>query len=291
MTDLLKNDNILMCLQNHTDINLSELEISKMKSGTTDGLVYTFSENGLPKYVLKLDHPQQIIHVDQFLYTYQHVQLLPKLIYTDTGKGFIVYEHINGTTHYNRGSKINWMTLLVSELFNHYVNYDLNGSWGRVGGIEHQTWHDFNMCSLESTRVNIGDLLPEEDYFKVKSIVERIANDERQELKYLLHGDTGVHNFVFKDNRLAGIIDPSPIVGPIIYDFTYAFCSSPDDLDVETLLSAFSLLKRVPIGKMRLIEEVICQLYTRIGVCVKVHPHDLEDYLKAWDYWRRLMPS
>ncbi|MBO0586862.1 hypothetical protein [Sporosarcina sp. E16_8] len=147
------------------------------------------------------------------------------------------------------------------------------------------------MCSLESARVNIGDLLPHEDYYKVKSIVERIASDEQQELKFLLHGDTGVHNFVFQHNRLTGIIDPSPIAGPIIYDFTYAFCSSPDDLDVETLLSVFSLLKQVPIGKVRLIEEVIFQLYTRIGVCVKVHPHDLEDYLKAWDYWRRLMPS
>ena len=124
----------------------------------------------------------------------------------------------------------------------------------------------------------------------MKSIVERIAMDEKQEMKYLLHGDTGVHNFVFQDNALNGVIDPSPLVGPIIYDFTYAFCSSPDDLNVETLLSSFAFLKHVPMGKTRLIEEIIFQLYTRIGVCVKVHPHDLDDYLQAWEYWRNLMP-
>ncbi|WP_339252259.1 hypothetical protein NSQ43_00915 [Sporosarcina sp. FSL W8-0480] len=37
----------------------------------------------------------------------------------------------------------------------------------------------------------------------------------------------------------------------------------------------------------RLIEEVVFQLYTRIGICKKAHPHDLEEYLKAWVYWKR----
>lgn len=85
------------------------------------------------------------------------------------------------------------------------------------------------------------------------------------------------------------MIDPSPLVGPIIYDFTYAFCSSPDDLSVETLLSTFSLLNNVDIGIERLIEEVVVQLYTRIGICIKVHPNDLDAYLKAWKYWRTLI--
>lgn len=39
-----------MYLQDHTDINLSELEISRMKSGTTDGLVYVLPENSLLKF-------------------------------------------------------------------------------------------------------------------------------------------------------------------------------------------------------------------------------------------------
>ena len=118
-----------------------------------------------------------------------------------------------------------------------------------------------------------------------------LGKDENQEEKYLLHGDTGVHNFVYKKSVLTGIIDPSPIIGPVIYDFTYAFCSSPDDLDLEILLASFSLLNNVSIEKSRLIEEVVVQLYTRIGICVNVHPHDLEDYLNAWEYWRSLIPS
>lgn len=45
------------------------------------------------------------------------------------------------------------------------------------------------------------------------------------------------------------------------------------------------------LDRSRLIEEVIFQLYCRIGICVKLHPHDVADYLKAWDYWRLFLDS
>ena len=142
-------------------INLNKQRITKMKSGTTDGLVYSSSEHNVPKYVLKLDHPKQINFASRFFHTYQNVRLFPKLYYTDPEKKFILYAYIEGTTHYNRGSKIEWMTLLVNELFNHYVKYDQNAGWGRLDGIPQQTWYDFNRRSLESARTNIRDLLPE----------------------------------------------------------------------------------------------------------------------------------
>jgi aminoglycoside phosphotransferase (APT) family kinase protein len=122
---------------------------------------------------------------------------------------------------------------------------------------------------------------------QMKTIAERLAKHERQKDKHLLHGDTGVHNFVFHQDQLVGVIDPDPMVGPVIYDFTYAFCSSPDDLDMETLLVSFALLKNVEMDTSRLVEEVVFQLYTRIGICKKVHPHDLDEYLKAWGYWKQ----
>jgi hypothetical protein len=40
------------------------------------------------------------------------------------------------------------------------------------------------------------------------------------------------------------------------------------------------------IEKIRLMEETLFQLYCRIGICLRHHPHDLESYLKAWDYWK-----
>ncbi len=105
-----------------------------------------------------------------------------------------------------------------------------------------------------------------------------------------MHGDCGVHNFIFNDGELFGVIDPIPVIGDPIYDLIYAFCSSPDDLTKETIDSAVSQLmikkeKNIPF----LYEEVIIGLYLRLGTCIKHHPHDFEEYLKAWYYWKDLI--
>lgn len=91
------------------------------------------------------------------------------------------------------------------------------------------SWREFNERSLEGARSNVEGILPAEDFDKMKSIIEDISNVNNT---YALHGDTGVHNFVFNEGGLMGVIDPSPMMGPILYDFTYAFCSSPDDLNL-----------------------------------------------------------
>lgn len=262
------------------------LEDRKM-NGTTDGLVYMLTVNEEPTYVLKLDNSANISIVNQFHSTYPTRSILPKLYYTDPANAFILYSYIKGTTHYHRGAKINWLSLLVTELLNHYQLEESTEKWGRLVDPCH-SWREFNERGIEGARKNLDNLLPTEDYDKVHSLLEDTSNVSQ---KYLLHGDAGVHNFVFDQSSLTGVIDPSPVVGPIIYDFAYAFCSSPDDLNLETLFTAFDLLHDTSISQLRLIQEVILQLYCRIGICATVHPHDLEDYLKAWDDWKVLIPS
>ncbi|MGD6854017.1 phosphotransferase [Bacillus infantis] len=283
-----KIENVIRDLQDKRIIDLNEPDINMLK-GTTEGLVYTLSENTMPKYVIKYDRPQEIEYVERFLQSCRNVSLLPEWLYTDPQKEFIVYSFITGTTHYNRGLKEDWMRTLVKEVLNHYEECHPEEAWGRLDQPR-KSWHEFNKISVGLAYRDLGDLLPEEDYFKVKSIVERISRSG-EEKKYLLHGDTGVHNFVFNHRVLTGVIDPSPIIGPVIYDFTYAFCSSPDDLNIETLLSSFTLLEHASMGKSQLIDEVVVQLYTRLGICVRVHPQDLEGYLRAWDYWKSLVSS
>ncbi|WP_159888221.1 aminoglycoside phosphotransferase family protein [Paenibacillus puerhi] len=255
------------------------------RSGTTDGIVYFLSEHDEPKYVLKIDHPHQIALTEQFLGTYRHLELFPEILYTDPAKAYLVYTYLTGTTHYNRGLKINWLTILVKELFNHYEKYVQTDQWGRLESPI-PSWREWNYRSLVDTRNDWGSLLSIEDFNRVESIFENISKHEDQQVRYLLQGDTGVHNFVFYEHSLVGVIDPAPMIGPLLYDFTYAFCSSPDDLNLETLMAAFDLLHHEPIERSRLIEEVIFQLYCRIGICIKFHPHDLEDYLIAWEYWK-----
>ncbi|TXK76133.1 hypothetical protein [Paenibacillus sp. N3.4] len=262
--------------------------LNKM-NGTTEGLVYTLTVSDSPKYVLKLDSSENIFLVEQLHQAYLNSTLLPKLLYIDPAKTFIVYVYTAGTTHFNRGTKIDWLTVLIKDLLNHYEIYQQTDKWGYWLEDPCETWHNFIDRGVEYARINVGSCLPVEDYYKVKSFVRNISTGEGYE-RFLLHGDCGVHNFVFEQNAITRVIDPSPMVGPVIYDFIYAFCSSPDDLNLETLISTFTLLNHKPIGRARLIEEVIIQLYCRIGICLKHHPYDSAEYLKAWSYWKALVP-
>ncbi|QUG42494.1 hypothetical protein KD050_04265 [Psychrobacillus sp. INOP01] len=285
-------DEIINRLKYQGIIKEENIEYKQIKSGTTNGTIYLLSNGEKPLYVLKKDRPEIITTTKDFLNAYRNVQLLPNVYYTDENNEFIVYSYIFGDTHINRGSKLDWMTIIVEELFNQYKKADEKVSRGRVMGINRNSWADFNLESLEYAKANIGDSFSSEEHSRVEVLVNKLNTYEYQEEKYYLHGDAGVHNFVFNDNKLNGIIDPSPLIGPKIYDFTYAFCSSPDDFDLETLFSSFKVLNQdSSIDNSMLLEEVLFQLYTRIGICKKVHPHDLGAYLEAWKEWREYLPS
>jgi len=287
-----KINDILDILINKGLILNDGLELKRLRSGTTNGVLYTLIAKKMPTYVIKIDNPKIITSTQDFLLAYNDVKLMPDVLYTDDKKEFIAYSYISGETHYNRGSKLEWMTILINELFNKYKKMDKDIPWGRVNGIHRNSWSDFNLNSLESAQKNIGDFLTSDDHKKVDFLVKKLNTYHYLEEKYYLHGDTGVHNFVYLENQLKGVIDPSPLIGPKVYDFTYAFCSSPDSLDLRTLLSAFSLWhNNSSFTRERLLNEVLFQLYTRIGVCIKVHPHDLNDYMEAWKVWRKYLPT
>lgn len=260
-------------------------KVIKQLSGTTDCQVYAIGVNEEPQYILKLDDPKHLALTMNFHKTYDQISLLPKLLYSAPDDSCIVYSYLSGTTHFHRGLKSNWLPILVKELLNQYEIRQDTALWGRIANPR-QSWREFNERSLDGARHNVQGILPAEDYELMASLIDTIS---RAGKRFLLHGDTGVHNFVFDNSRLKGVIDPSPILGPILYDFTYAFCSSPDDLTLETLMSSYELLRNEAMDRTRLIKEVIFQLYTRIGISAKVHPHDLSEYLIAWDYWKKLL--
>ncbi|MGD6874261.1 phosphotransferase [Sutcliffiella horikoshii] len=285
-----ENDKIIDVLESKGLLWNAEIELKRMNSGTTSGVLYTLLLDKNPAYVIKIDDPKIINSTKDFLLAYKEISVLPDVIYADQNDNYIVYTYIPGETHNNRGSKLEWMTLLIQELFTKYNKVENDTSWGRVNGIHRSTWSDFNNISFQLAQECIGNHLPNEDHRRVKELVEKLRDYHDKEEKYYLHGDTGIHNFVYYSNKLVGVIDPSPLIGPRIYDFTYAFCSSPDSLNIETLLPLFALWKEnTPCTVEHLIGEVIFQLYTRIGTCIKVHPQDFSSYMKVWSEWREYL--
>lgn len=256
----------------------------KAVKGTTDGRVYIGSENGVPTFVLKLEGAEYTRQTAEFLVRYAESPLMPKLLHEDPKHRYVAYAYLRGTTHVNRGAKLEWMIALARGLLNHYAPERSFEGYGRADS-PCATWREFNGRSLAFAADAIGDVLSAKDHELAARIGRERLRDWGEEEKYGLHGDTGVHNFVFHEEKMAGVIDPSPIAGPILYDFTYAFCSSPDDLNVETLLCAYRELRIRPAGSGELILETAFQLYCRIAICLIHHPQDLPAYLEAWPAW------
>jgi hypothetical protein len=150
-------------------------EVKNQMNGTTDGLVYTIKVNDVPKYILKLDHPQHISLVAQFKQTYRDSPLLPRLIYTAPDNGFIVYSYLSGTTDYTRGSKAQWLTILASGLINHYKRFNDSDKWGYWLEEPRDTWRDFLAQAVEYAQDQVGGHLSLEDYSIVKSFVENAS--------------------------------------------------------------------------------------------------------------------
>lgn len=131
MTELLDIHTIVQFLVEQGVVERT-VTINNRLTGTTDGRVFTLAENEKPKYVLKIDHPQSISYVEQLHQAYLSSPLLPKLIYIDPDKQYIVYTYIAGTTHANRGAKVTWLTRLVRDLLNHYEKHEQTKQWGRL---------------------------------------------------------------------------------------------------------------------------------------------------------------
>ncbi|MFF2091405.1 phosphotransferase [Paenibacillus sp. NPDC058174] len=258
--------------------------------GTTDGLVFLLEDINQVRYILKFDDPESMGLVSSFLTANEDSSLLPRLLYLADDNRYMLYSYQDGKTHVNRGPKKAWMSLLVKELLNKYEPYTGDEQWGRFQWPR-ESWLEFNEISYEQCKTDIAEFLPEEDHGLVKELIPKLYGNAQLDERYLLHGDTGIHNFVFRDNRLVGVIDPSPMAGPVLYDFCYAFCSSSDDINENTLFAAYDLLDRCNVERVWLVEEVAFQLYCRIGICLRHHPEDLPGYLTAWSDWKKVLEN
>ncbi|WP_137789237.1 aminoglycoside phosphotransferase family protein [Bacillus sp. E(2018)] len=263
-------------------IDQKPTEYKQLSGGTVSDLYLLYIDE--KKYVVKLNEPQVVESEANFLKQYKGLTLLPKLIYVEESHQYIVYSFINGSTEYFRGNKKDMLTTLVQGLLNNYKKApDIGWGWADQPS---DSWESFLTNNIIEANKIIDSRLDKGNYEFVLNLVPKISTKQEP---YLLHGDFGVHNFIFNEGTLCGVIDPTPVIGDPIYDLIYAFCSSPDDLSKETIDSSMSYFMNEGKYTPFLYERVMIGLYIRLGICIKHHPHNFEEYLKAWYYWRELL--
>ncbi|MEJ9112030.1 aminoglycoside phosphotransferase family protein [Bacillus paramobilis] len=248
----------------------------KALNGGTTSTVYLLDE----KYVVKLNEAEVIREEAHFLSFYEGNTLFSKLLYKEPLHTYIVYSFLEGSTWCEQGHKRSTLRTLVKEVINKYKIVPEADGWGWKENPV-QSWNKFLTTNVMEAYENVRRYISEEEYRTVLKLANRDAGVNQP---FLLHGDFGFHNFIFRENRLHGVIDPLPVLGEPLYDLIYAFCSTPEDLTKETI--AYAMKQCLFHKKERdLYEEIVIGLYLRIDTCLRHHPKDLEDYLVAWRYW------
>jgi Phosphotransferase enzyme family len=275
-----------------TNIGIIETIVeTKQLSGGTTSKLYLLCDSENNKYVVKFNEPHVLEAESHYLAFYMDVDFLPDLLYTEPAYRYIVYSFVAGAVDYPRKNKKEMLQTLVQHLISQYRSVEEPGSWGWADELT-DSWQNFLLSRVIESSTILKPYLEKEDHNFVLNLVKSPNRNREFTQPFLLHGDCGVHNFIFTEEKLTGVIDPTPVYGEPLYDLIYAFCSSPDDLTKETISSAASLLKAYENKNDRFLhEEVLIGLYFRMASCVRHHPEDLKEYLIAWDYWKNIVKT
>jgi aminoglycoside phosphotransferase len=274
--------NILQELVSNGIIDSETTSYKRLSGGTVSELFLLDSS----QMVIKINKPEIVKSEADFLQFYSGLKLLPKLIFVESSYKYLVYTFISGTTEYPKKKKKEILRQLVQGLINHYKIVPNPIGWGWADDTT-ESWESFLLNEVKLAYQTIEHFIEKEEF---KFVVELVKSRNRKRKdQYLLHGDCGIHNFIFSDQKLIAVIDPTSVIGDPLYDLIYAFCSSPDDLTIETLQPAVNLLLKKDANMIEnLHEAVIIGLFLRLSSCIKHHPHEFEEYLQAWDYWKNI---
>jgi len=255
----------------------------ELKGGTNSTIGVLGTASRPEQYVIKLNSMEVIARETRFLQLYAGIALLPAVRFVDPALRYFVYDFVPGDEPYMRGNKKALLSALAADMIRHYVRAEDDGPYEWVESPDH---------GAETIRYSasvIGSRLGRDDHELAAAVQRERSVAIGREERYVLHGDFGVHNFLFADGKLTGVIDPLPAAGRKRYDLLYAFCSSPDELTLPVLLRAVSEAEEEEAPEGRgLIGDVLVALYSRIATCLCHHPADCPQYLQAWKDWKAM---
>ncbi len=196
---------------------------------------------------------------------------------------FIVYNFIENDDIDKTAINVKKLTKKMKDYVFSYKNCEWNG-YGYLFE-EKDTWKEFFEFEMNWRKEEAFKLMPKEEYLKVEKALKII--DKYKFEKTILHGDLGIHNLLFKENELIGVIDPQPISGDRIYDYIFfifsdiMFCK---DVTIEQICND---LNKEPIEKVKAMTILI--LFDRIIRCVRHNLKDTNMYLEIWKKYSNVL--
>ncbi|MGH2318040.1 aminoglycoside phosphotransferase family protein [Planococcus sp. SE5232] len=279
---------ILAYLREEKILPSADWKCTAMSGGTMSEVYLLRLEIGMP-VVVKINEEKVTKSEAEFLSFYPFLSLLPRLVAVDPVYRFIAYTYIPGSTdNGSGGNKKELLQALVSGLINQYLPVYSGKGWGRQDAPV-RSWQQFLMERVKASEEVLNAYLKKKDLSIVSPSTRDLTQNSPKSIPYLIHGDCGVHNFILHEKRLAGVIDPTPVLGWPHDDLIYAFFSTPHELTKEALDAAFEVFTLPLPDRQQLYMEVLIGLYQRLAICVKHHPENFHAYLQAWKYWEGIV--
>ena len=97
-----------------------------------------------------------------------------------------------------------------------------------------------------------------------------------------MHGDFGLHNMLFLNGELVGMIDPQPLIGDPLYEFIFCVLSDKDVAIHEIVSNIYSYVPNE--SKEKVDAMILFVLFGRIARCVKYHLSELNYFVDLWNF-------
>ena len=198
-------------------------------------------------------------------------ELMQKVIYIEPNYKYVVFDFINGSVMHDVVDVEDLLNKIVSIVSNYKETF-LDG-FGYMDELNN-SWEEFLLLEIENSS-------NAKEYISDEYVKKCITNLRKYPFtKTLIHGDFGTHNFICKDNKLVGIIDPMTVIGDPLYDLLFAIVSNVDILNKLTLEDIYLICND---NKEKTHDLLIVLLYARISRCLKYHPEDISIYIDFYN--------
>lgn len=226
------------------------------------------------KYIIKKSNINEI-KAEKFFGDIYNEKIYEKILWYEENSEFMVYNYIENTSLKMKDANFKKILFEVWNIINSYKKINIDGFGEIFNRVD--SWSEFLNREVELKRKDIP--FEKEKYLKVKKSINVIKLFKFE--KKLIHGDLGIYNILFKDERIVGVIDPRVIIGDTLYDFIFFYLSHINIIKNIEIEDIINMLKNQ--AKEKIINLMYLLLYDRIAIETKNHrEYVLEEYYKLW---------
>ncbi|MFI3260829.1 MAG: phosphotransferase [bacterium] len=245
------------------------IKIDKVKefTGGTNSKVLLLNDT----YLIKINEPNQI-KAEKLFVEVNDSEYFQKMVYMSKDSSYIVYKFIPGDIK----SVVTNSEIVIKEIkkiaesFNavetEYYGYVINPN---------KSWFNFLREEVEHSSLNVGEFLDKNIALDAVKELEKYSFTKR-----MIHGDFGLHNFIFENDKLIGVIDPQSVIGDNLYDIMFAIVSNPSilsNLDIEEIANIIEEDYNKVLNMFKIV------FFCRVSRCLKHHKEDFEYYMNYYN--------